>query len=962
MSQKIKWYKSLSTHLLKWFILLSLGPILTISFLAYQSSSSSLYKASVSELEHSAISYINFINNWFSFRTIDLNSWSSYSNTVHFMQALNLQYEASKLPPQTYVKTFSYTMLIQPYQNDIIKLTREYDYIYDLFLIDTKGNILFTVAKEDDLGTNLIQGKYASTLFAKTFKKTLKDGKAYFSDFENYGPSNEGPYGFLTAPIISELGEVLGIYAIQIRPDGISKQFKSINQADNGILHYLIGSEDLILRTSIGEEKDILQRKITTEETRLFQHEASHSLVHHHKKDMKSYKGPNSSEVIGRHHTVSILGIKWILISEMDKNKTLASSYALAIKMLLVTFFAAILIFIASFVVAKRITRPIKILANASEAISAGKEKKPVWVDDDNEIGQFADAFNDMVEELNTNELALKEYANHREAMLVTLKENELNLIRAKNEAEEGMKSKAEFLASMSHEIRTPMNGVLGMLGLIKNSKLDDIQTHQVTLAESSAKSLLNLINDILDFSKVDAGKLELENLEFNLRDEIGNFAESIGHRAQENGVELIIDLIKVEHKLVICDPGRLRQILNNLVGNAIKFTHQGEILITAELTETSLTEGKLHISIKDTGIGIPSNKIDDLFNSFTQVDASTTRKYGGTGLGLSISKKLVQLMGGSVHVSSIEGEGSIFSFTIDVGLHEDKHIVLPKVDIKGKRIIIIDDNALNREVVSGQFTHWGMEVFEAFDAKNSLDICKEQEVDIPFDIAIVDMQMPDIDGCMLGEKLKKLYPGMKLVMMTSLGSRGDAQKFKKIGFSAFFPKPCTTRELFQALNVLIDDAEAFHDSDDFITSDTLHAMSEENIWPKTTRILLVEDNLTNQLVANGILETFNLEADVANNGEEALHSLKEALKTQVYSLVLMDCQMPTLDGYDATQAIRRGEAGEENRSIPIIAMTANAMQGDKEKCINVGMDDYLSKPINPQELQALLKQWLLRT
>ena len=961
MHRKIKWTKSLSTHIFKWFLFFFLVPIIIISLLSYKNSADSLYERTSSELEHSSVSYVNFINNWFNFRISDIKAWSSLSNTTNFMIALQKDLNASSHTPSEYIKSSSYLTLVKNYEYDIIELTRQYTYIYDLFLIDTKGNLLYSISREKDLGENLLHGEYSSTLFAKTFRQTLQDTKTHFSDFENYEPSNSEVYGFLTTPLLNKNKKTIGVFAIQIRPNGISDQFKKVNLEDNGILHYLLGGEDLILRTSIGVEKDILHKRIQTPQTELYQSEHVHTIIDEHEEGLKSYMGPNGYQVIGEHHPVSILDVKWVLISEMSEDRAFTSSHLLAYEIIFIAFIAMAFVFIASMSIARRITKPIAILAQASESISNGKKKEPVWIEDDNEIGQFADAFNDMIDELTATETALKQTANDREKSLIHLKENELKLIAAKEEAEAGAKSKAEFLASMSHEIRTPMNGVLGMLGLIKYSKLDDIQTHQISLAESSAKALLGLINDILDFSKVEAGKMELENLEFNLRDEIGNFAEGIGHRAQENGLELIVDLIKVEHQLVICDPGRLRQILNNLVGNAIKFTEKGEVLITAELKEKSTTEGQLFISIKDTGIGIPKDKIADLFESFTQVDASTTRKYGGTGLGLTISKKLAHIMGGSVNVSSIEGEGSIFSFNIKVGLHEDKHIVMPTVDIKDKRILIIDDNALNREVVTGQFTHWGMHVYEAYNAYNSLEVCKEHAQDNtpPFDIAIVDMQMPDMDGAMLGKELKTLYPKMKLVMMTSLGTRGDAQTFKELGFSAFFPKPCTTNDLFHALNVLIDNADAFHDSDDFITSDKLHAMSAENDWSERTRILLVEDNMTNQIVANGILETFNLQADTANNGNEALVALKDALQVKPYTLVLMDCQMPVLDGYGATQAIRKGEAGEENKNIPIIAMTANAMQGDKEKCLNTGMDDYLPKPINPDKLQEVLQKWL---
>jgi len=321
--------------------------------------------------------------------------------------------------------------------------------------------------------------------------------------------------------------------------------------------------------------------------------------------------------------------------------------------------------------------------------------------------------------------------------------------------------------------------------------------------------------------------------------------------------------------------------------------------------------------------------------------------------------------MGGSVSVESIENKGSTFSFDIVLNLPKERTLVLPSVTIENKRVLIVDDNELNREILSEQLHYWGMNTFEVEDGEKALELCA-QEVKKghkpPLEIALIDMHMPKMDGASLGKKIKENpdFKNIKMVMMTSLGSRGNATEFKNIGFNAFFPKPTTTKDLYKALNVLVEDAQALSESDNFITKDKLHAMDEKHIWPEGTRILLVEDNMTNQIVANGILETFGLYADTANNGQEALHALKEALKTQPYSLVLMDCQMPVLDGYEASDAIRKGKAGEENKNIPILAMTANAMEGDKEKCLLAGMDDYISKPINPQKFKETLVLWLI--
>ncbi|HEX5670268.1 MAG TPA: response regulator, partial [Sulfuricurvum sp.] len=452
-----------------------------------------------------------------------------------------------------------------------------------------------------------------------------------------------------------------------------------------------------------------------------------------------------------------------------------------------------------------------------------------------------------------------------------------------------------------------------------------------------------------------------------NLRDELGELVEAIAFKAQEKGLELILDTTSLTRSNIITDPGRLRQILTNLIGNAVKFTHSGEICLTVMLDELDDHSGRLRIDVRDSGIGIPADKIDKLFQTFAQADNSTTRKYGGTGLGLAIVKQLCELMDGSVWITSVEHKGSTFHVDIGVGLGEAFALSIPSISVAGKSALVVDDNETNRAVVRAQLEQWGMDVYESVDPINAFDdlqIRISQGYIPPYDVAILDMQMPNMDGAALGAEIRKLREcdAMKMVMMTSLGSRNDAAQFAERGFDAFFAKPATAKDLLNALKVLFDAETELGSTHSFVTKDYLGTLLEETTgvqWPVNTRLLLVDDNPTNQIVAQGMLEMIGLEADVAYNGLEALEAMQMALDIAPYTVVLMDCQMPEMDGYAASIAIREGKAGEANKTVPIIAMTANAMSGDREKCLISGMSDYISKPINLAVLKTTLIKWL---
>ncbi|MBQ4879006.1 response regulator [Pseudoalteromonas luteoviolacea] len=548
--------------------------------------------------------------------------------------------------------------------------------------------------------------------------------------------------------------------------------------------------------------------------------------------------------------------------------------------------------------------------------------------------------------------VALEQQVSEKTASLET---QARKLEGALKKAEEATRLKSEFLANMSHEIRTPMNGVIGMLDLLKCSGLTQEQSHSVNIASTSAHSLLSLINDILDFSKIEADKLELEFVDFDLREHLESLSESMALAAQEKGVSIVLDFSDIKEPMIQSDPGRIRQVVTNILSNAIKFTESGEIVLSASLDEDNNTGNCIFsCNVSDTGIGIPEEKLATLFDSFIQVDASTTRKYGGTGLGLSITKRLCQLLGGDVDVTSQVGIGSCFSIQCSVKKSHIENVINPDFSKLNITMLLVDPNTSSNNAIKKQLEFWGVSVLEALNADQALRILNKDSIDL----ILFNKTLTGLSGELMAKEIKSKasFKHIKLIMMTHLAEHFEAIHNSSVKLDGYFTKPTTKKDLLKALSTVTETL----DSAAHVSKATVHNNTDKfiNTFSKDTRILLVEDNKVNQIVALRTLDSLNLIVDVAENGLEALEKLKEVAAGSEYSIILMDCQMPIMDGYETTKNIRESNAGPQNSNIPIIAMTANAMQGDKQKCLDAGMDDYITKPIEANKVFEKLEYW----